>query len=241
MPPRRRSVLLSKLVIENQGSPQREILDELRRVILDGAVPPGTAIPLGEVAELFGVSHIPVRESLKTLIGEGLVDHRANLGYTVAQLTSAELREIYIVRETLETAALSAAAEQATAEDRADIAGIHARMEDAIRDDDPVAYHRLSREFHLALTRPSRMYRLLHMLESAWNMTEPVQPMVHVARGDRATLHSDHQAMLDAFLANDVARLLAASEHHHTRLNTVIATLPTDTGLLAAEDISLRK
>lgn len=84
MPPRRRSVLLSKLVIENQGSPQRDILDELRRVILDGAVPPGTPIPLGEVAELFGVSHIPVRESLKTLIGEGLVDHRHNLGYAVA-------------------------------------------------------------------------------------------------------------------------------------------------------------
>lgn len=239
MPPRRRSVLLSKLVIENQGSPQRDILDELRRVILDGAVPPGTPIPLGDVAELFGVSHIPVRESLKTLIGEGLVDHRHNLGYTVAQLTAAELREIYIVRETLETAALSASVQQATDADRNDAAAIHTQMERAIRDDDPLAYHRRSREFHLALTRPSRMHRLLHMLESAWNMTEPVQPMVHVARNDRVALHSDHQEMLDAFLARDLPRLLAACERHHHRLNSVIATLPTDTGLLAEKDISL--
>ena len=68
------------------------ILDELRRVILDGAVPPGTPIPVGEVAEMFGVSHIPVRESLKTLIGEGLVAHRPNVGYAVAQLTAQRTR-----------------------------------------------------------------------------------------------------------------------------------------------------
>ena len=53
---RRRSALLTQLVIEQPGSPQQAILDELRRVILDGAAPPGTPIPLGEVAELFGVS-----------------------------------------------------------------------------------------------------------------------------------------------------------------------------------------
>ena len=90
------------------GRPQQAILDELRRVILDGAVLPGTLIPLAEVADLFGVSQIPVRESLKTLIGEGLVTHRSNFGYTVAQLTAQELREMYIVRETLESAALAA-------------------------------------------------------------------------------------------------------------------------------------
>ncbi|QBS44313.1 GntR family transcriptional regulator [Nocardia sp. CS682] len=237
MPPRRRSALLARLVVDTPGRPQ-VILGELRRVILDGAVPPCTVIPLREVAVLFGVSHIPVREALKTLIGEGLVTHEPHGGYVVAQLTAAELREMYIVRETLENAALAAAAINASAADRAELIAVNELLEQAIRDDDPVAYHRRSRDFHAALTRPSRLFRLLHLLESAWNVTEPVQSMVHIGRGDRVRLHTDHALMMDAFLARDVDRLLLTAERHHRRLETVIETLPTDTGLLAPEDIS---
>src|SRR6478672_12736499 len=106
----RRSALIARLrgdLGELTGSGQQVILDELRRVILDGDAPPGTVIPVDEVAELFGVSRIPVRESLKTLIGEGLVDHLPRAGYTVARLTLAELSELYIVRGVLERAALT--------------------------------------------------------------------------------------------------------------------------------------
>lgn len=208
-------------------------MKELRRVILAGDAPPNTTIPLNEVADLFGVSRIPVRESLKTLIGEGLVDHRRNLGYTVAQLTAAELREMYIVREVLETAALTVAVESATDDDRDHAVQINRALENSIVNENPREYHRLSREFHLALTRPSNMHRLLHMLESAWNITEPVQPMVHIAGSDRASLHNDHAAMLAAFLDRDSAALLASAEIHHNRLNSVISTFSNDNGLLA--------
>jgi DNA-binding GntR family transcriptional regulator len=238
MPPRRRSALIARLTVDAPGRPQQAILDELRRVILDGAVAPGTPIPLAEVADLFGVSQIPVRESLKTLIGEGLVTHRSNFGYSVAQLTAQELREMYIVRETLESAALAASVANATDEDRAAIVAVNDILQQSIRDDDPVTYHRQSREFHLALARPSRMHRLLHMLESAWNVTEPVQSMVHVAPGDRAALHADHCEMVEVFLAGDVEQLLTIAELHAQRLNSVIATVPTDTGLLVAPNIS---
>ncbi|GAY18192.1 GntR family transcriptional regulator [Mycobacterium sp. shizuoka-1] len=236
--PRRRSALIGRLVVDQPGRPQQAILDELRRVILDGGTPPGTPIPLAEVADLFGVSQIPVRESLKTLIGEGLVAHRSNSGYTVAQLTVQELREMYIVRETLEAASLASAVANATDADRAEIVAANDLLQQAIDNDDPVTYHRQSRHFHLALTRPSRMFRLLYMLESAWNITEPVQSMVHVAPSDRCALHADHREMVDAFLAGDVERLLTVAELHAQRLNAVITTLPTDTGLLLATDIS---
>ncbi len=211
--------------------------EKLRRVILDGAAPPGTPVPLGEVADLFGVSQIPVREALKTLIGEGLVAHRQNSGYSVAQLTAQELREMYIVRESLESAALVAAVRSATDQDRAEAVAINDLLAQAIRDDDGHTYHRQSRLFHMALARPSGMHRLMHMLEVAWNITEPVQPMVHVSTVDRARLHVDHDDMLAAFLAGDTQKLIEVSERHAKRLNDVIATLPVDTGLLADEDI----
>ncbi|MGA9870021.1 MAG: GntR family transcriptional regulator [Rhodococcus sp. (in: high G+C Gram-positive bacteria)] len=233
MPPRRRSVLLDRLSIAEPGGRQPRILDELRRVILSGDAPPSTHIPVDEVAELFGVSRIPVRESLKTLIGEGLVDHRPNLGYTVARLTSAELREMYIVRAVLETAALATAVELATDEDRAGAVEANRLLEQSIAADNPRDYHRRSREFHMALTRPSRMKRLVHMLEAAWNITEPVQPMVQVSGSDRAALHSDHRTMLEAFLDRDAPALTAIAQAHSSHLGTVISSITTETGLLA--------
>src|SRR6478752_6165085 len=68
------SSLMGILRAERAGLSQQAILTELRRAILSGDVAPGTAVPMDEVAELFGVSRIPIREALKTLIGEGLVD-----------------------------------------------------------------------------------------------------------------------------------------------------------------------
>ena len=229
---RPRSVLLGQLITDRRATSQQVILDELRRVILSGGAPPGTPIPVGEVADLFGVSAIPVRESLKTLVGENLVAHRPNAGYVVAQLTRAELAEIYLVRGVLESAALRAAVAVAGPADVERAAEAHQALERVLRDWDPRAYHRESRRFHLALITPCRMHRLLTMFESAWNVTEPFQPMQYVPGPERDQLHADHQEMLDAFTARDAAALLASSGRHHQRLESVIAALPDHSGLI---------
>ena len=233
---RARSALLAQLVVDRSGSTQQVILDELRRVILAGGAAPGTPIPVGEVADLFGVSAIPVRESLKTLIGENLVAHRPNAGYVVAQLTRQELTEIYLVRGVLESAALRAAVEVAGPDDIDRATEAHLALERVLRNWDPYAYHRESRRFHLALITPCRMHRLLHMFESAWNVTEPFQPMRYVPGPGRDRLHADHQEMLAAFGARDAEALLAASGRHHQRLESVIAALPDHAGLIADPD-----
>ncbi|WP_433046601.1 GntR family transcriptional regulator [Dactylosporangium sp. CS-033363] len=230
--PRRRSALVARLA-GRAGRTPGAIVDDLRACILDGEVPPGSAIPVDAVAAAFGVSRIPVREALMTLIGEGLVDHRPNLGYRVAKLTLEEFAEIYLVREALETAALRIALGQARAEDDERAMAAHAALEAAVRAGDGRAYHRESRGFHLALIRPCRMRRLLHMLGTAWNMTEPLQPMTHLGPADRELLHRDHAAMLAAFTARDPDALIAACAVHHGRLQSYIARLPRDTGLFA--------
>lgn len=219
-----------------RGYSQQEILAGLRQLIMDGNLPPGTGLPLREFAQRFDVSAIPVRESLQTLIGEGLIEHRPNFGFTVTRLTAAELRELYVARERLESAALAAAVHRAGPEDHRIATEAHDRLEQAVLHDDPAAYHRETRNFHLALTRPSGMARLVHMLEYTWNITEPVQPMVHVTAADRAVLQADHSRQLAAFLAGDADELLAATEVHHARLNGVVAELPTDRGLFADPD-----
>lgn len=92
------SPLVARLTPLHGRPTQRAVLAELRRVILAGDAPPGSAIPLDDVATALGMSVIPVRESLKILIGEGLVEQHMRGAYTVARLTRSELQELYAAR-----------------------------------------------------------------------------------------------------------------------------------------------
>ena len=205
------------------GAPEA-VLGELRRVILAGDAPPGLAIPAEEVAALFEVSVIPVREALKTLVGEGLVEHRPRGGYTVARLTGPELDELYLVRGVLEQAALAAAVSRAGGEDHARARDAHDALAAAIEDGDGRAYHRESRRFHLALVAPAGMRRVQAMLESAWNLTEPHRPMALVPPPVRRTLHAEHGLMLQAFVAGDAGVLGELAARHHEHLRATIST-----------------
>lgn len=219
--------LVSRLATSTPGQPssQQEVLVELRQVILAGNAPPGTPIPLDEVARFFDCSLIPVRESLKTLIGEGLVDHEPRGGYRVARLTGDELREFYVIREALESAALRASIQHAGAADDVAVAAIHADLAAAIAAGDYAAYHRDSRRFHIALVEPSGMHRLLHMFEMAWNITEPARPMARVTDEERSRMHADHAYMLEAFVARDADELVRRSAEHYQRLERAVDTL----------------
>jgi DNA-binding GntR family transcriptional regulator len=223
--PRRQSGIVSLLVREGSYATGPQVLSELRRVIASGAVPPGSPIPLDDVAAFFGVSLIPVREALKTLLGEGLLAHQPRLGYTVTELSSAELDELYVVRGALEAAALGAAVRNATPADHERVRDIHAAIGRAVLDGDTDRFQRASREFHEALLQPCRMPRLLHMLDIAWNLTEPAQTMMRVTEDERAAMRVDHEEMLAAFVEGSSERLREVATTHHERLAQCIARI----------------
>ncbi|MBD0860982.1 GntR family transcriptional regulator [Gordonia sp. zg691] len=214
--------LLDQLGETRSGNARANVLEELRRLILSGGAPPGAQIPPAEIADAFGVSPIPVREALKTLVGEGLVVHRPGVGYRVSQPSTDELREIYFVRGTLEQAALARAvdliddASLQTARDR------HADLLVAVKYKDGKAFHDTSREFHRALTSPCAMPRLLNMFEATWNLTEPFQMMRSVTPETQQALNDDHAALLEAFADRDAASVLDVAHRHHRRLESAI-------------------
>ncbi len=222
------SPLVARLRAPTGRQPAREVLAELRRAVLSGDATPGCAIPLREVAEAFGVSPIPVREALQVLVGEGLVVHRAHAGYAVARLSRGELSELYVVRGALEAAALRAAAPRvADGHVRAARAALDA-LRQALGEGDLRAYHEHSRAFHLALMAPSAMPRLLGMVEQAWNLTEPEQPMRWSTLQAREHLHTEHAAMLEAFAVRDAEALLEVAAAHHRHLEDVVAEAPLE-------------
>jgi DNA-binding GntR family transcriptional regulator len=233
--PRGRSLWTVTLDSDGPGAGQGTILDEVRRVILDGDAPPGTRIAVDDVAEFFGVSRIPVREALKTLIAEGLVSQRPRSDYIVAQLARSELEEFYTVRGVLELATLGPAVAAATAEDDTVAVDAYEALARAVRDGDVRGHHRESRRFHFALLNPSGMGRMLHMLDAAWNMTEPVQPMSFAGPLQGEQFHGDHRCMLDAFIARDAQTLIESAREHHAHLQAMIAALPHRSGLFIDE------
>nr|WP_246406109.1 GntR family transcriptional regulator [Modestobacter versicolor] len=200
----------------------------MRSAILSGRVRPGAPIPVDDVAARFSLSHIPVREALKTLVAEGLVEHQPRGAYVVARLTREELAELYVVRASLETAALPAAVSRATAEDVQVAASALRELERATATGGLADHHRSSRRFHLALIAPCQMHRLLQMFERAWNVTEPGRPMSHASAAATAALADDHVAMLDAFAAADADALITLTGVHYARLQEIVAALPED-------------
>ena len=225
---RGRSGFASRLVRSTGSGETPHVESDLRHAILTGEQPPGTAIPIDDVAAFFGVSAIPVREALKTLLGEGLVEHRPHVGYSVAKLTFLEFRELYDVRQALESAALRAAARQATTADEDRVRAIHEELGQAVEHGDEREYDGAARRFHLALIEPSGMHRMIRMYESAWNITEPARPMSRVPEHERAAFHTDHARMVDAFVARDADALIAESERHYAHLKDAIARFADD-------------
>lgn len=207
---------------------QALVLEELRAAILSGMVRPGAPIPVDDVAAQFSLSSIPVREALKTLLAEGLVEHEPRGAYVVARLTRQELAELYVVRASLENAALPAAVARATDQDVARAARALRELEAATASGGSDDHHRWSRRFHLALIEPCQMHRLLQMFERAWNVTEPGRPMSHASAAATAALADDHVAMLDAFAARDPAALTALCATHYRRLQEVLDGLPDE-------------
>ncbi|MGV9668983.1 GntR family transcriptional regulator [Gordonia sp. NPDC003504] len=219
---RRPNPLVSRLVEVRSRSDHSTIEEELRSLILSGGAPPGTAIPPGEVADAYRVSPIPVREALKTLVGEGLVVHQRNAGYRVSQLSTEELKEIYFVRGVLEQAALAQSVERVTDADVAAARECHEQLLTATKWGDGKSFHDVSRRFHAHLTDPCGMPRLLSMFESTWNLTEPFQVMRSVSASTQTLLNADHEAMLVAFADRDTAAVLQVARVHHSRLEAAI-------------------
>jgi DNA-binding GntR family transcriptional regulator len=149
--------------------PARSVADlayeRIRGLVLSGEVVPGARLGQVELAERFGISRTPVREALRRLAGEGLVDFHSNRGFRVADLgLDAVLRRLE-VRALLEPGIARLAAERRSEEDLGRLRAAIAREE---RARGGASAHDASRDFHVALARATGNEELVRVLESLW-------------------------------------------------------------------------
>jgi DNA-binding GntR family transcriptional regulator len=190
----------------------RDVIDRLRRAILTGVLPPGARLVQAELAKSLRVSVTPIREALRDLINEGLVDFDAYRGATVHVPSLSELEDIYEIRILLTPAVVRDAIARITAADLDRAREVHAQMESTT---EPAAWVALNREFHHVLTAPAGR---AHLLDVIGRMSDLSDLYVGVSIGDAAGPRhrgdSDHAELLAAYEAGDVERAIAVSIKH---------------------------
>ncbi|SJM51003.1 Transcriptional regulator, GntR family [Gulosibacter sp. 10] len=126
-------------------------MTRMRQLIIDGTVEPGAPFSEVQLAEEFDVSRTPIREALKQLEREGLVEIRPRVGTFVRKPSLREITELFQLKEVLEgLAASQLAARGEVSELRQLEANVRAEKE-AVADGDRQAYAQLVHEFHTTL------------------------------------------------------------------------------------------
>lgn len=172
----------------------RSLIEEtLRNAILDGRLPCGTAMRQQELASLFGVSRMPVREALRQLEAQSLLHVVTHKGAVVAPLIEDNSAETYALRMLLESEALRLSIPLLTADDIAQAEGLIDTLE---QETDYAEIGRLNRLFHMALYGKAPNQRLLDLVEDGLNEEERFLRFNLEAMGLGETSQEDHRELL---------------------------------------------
>ncbi len=133
-----------------------EVAARLRELIRDGELEPRARVNELELAERFGISRTPLREAIKILATEGLLELLPNRGARVASISESEVNDTIEVVAGLEATGADLACRAITDAEIAAIEAKHAAMLEAWRREDNPAYFTLNREIHEMIMRASR-------------------------------------------------------------------------------------
>ncbi|MCZ4432295.1 GntR family transcriptional regulator [Agrobacterium sp. SOY23] len=203
-----------------------QIYQLVRRAIVTGRLAPGSPVNEIEIAERLGTSRTPVREAVKRVEDEGLIDVRAQAGTFVRPISRGQVQEAYIIRIALERESVRRAAETISADAvqrLRDIIDLHAlsvkrgRFEDAIDHDD--AFHRVIAE----VNGYSMLWRVVDITKA---QMDRCRLLSLPSPGAGETTIEQHSAIVDALEAHDPeAAERAIKEHLETSLSNTLKLL----------------
>jgi DNA-binding GntR family transcriptional regulator len=187
--------------------PLRDIVrDKIRERIYNGAFRPGTRLVERELAEMFGVSRLPVREALRVLGNEGLVEYLPSRGVVVRMLDRRQVKELFDIREALEVLAVRQATERVAAGAPHQLAEIVAGARLALEQGDVEAAAEANARFHDALVELSDNELLQAILEPLFGRLHWLFRQI----ADLQEVCEEHEALSRTILAGDPA---ASAQH----------------------------
>ena len=185
------------------------VYDEIRRRILRGILPPASPLNQDALAPELGVSVTPVREAVRRLEAEGLVQVHAHRSVVVSPLSLSELSEIYDVRLQLDPHAAAVATTKASEE-------ALARIEQMARTEvsrDPLEQATINRAFHRAIYAECGNGLLIEILDGLWERTDRYRIMLVSTEVDVKVVVREHLEIVAAMhsrRSRQVAKLIRA-------------------------------
>ncbi len=144
------------------------VAERMRKAILDGYYKPGEWLRQERIAHELGVSQMPVREALKELEAEGLVEHVPYRGARVSKFSLEDVWDLYSHRAFLEGRAARFSAQNISAEEISLLKQLLKSMENNLAPKNVAAYRNLNRNFHEAIISASRHEYLIRALNQLW-------------------------------------------------------------------------
>jgi DNA-binding GntR family transcriptional regulator len=200
----------------NIASVVDQVYSAIRERISSGSLPRGARVHQEDLAEELGVSRTPVREALRRLAAEGLVEMRTNRGARVADVDQIGMRESYVARTVIEPGAARLAAtrrpQPSLARMRAAVAAQRRSLRNVQRS------FEANREFHLALAEASGNEWLVQFAERLWvaRIGETIYER-QVRAQERMLLDvREHEQIIEAIEAGDGRRAESLARRHLT-------------------------
>jgi len=192
---------ISRLALHDQ------VVARLRTMLVEGAIAPGAKLNERELSEQLRVSRTPLREAIKLLAAEGMVDLLPNRGAVAVKLTEADIVNTFEVLAGLEGMSGEFAAQRVTDAELAEIRAMHYEMMACFARQDLSGYYRLNARIHTAINDAAKN----PVLTSTYNgINARVQSLrfrtnQNEAKWKRAV--KEHELMLEALAAHDGAAM----------------------------------
>jgi GntR family transcriptional regulator, rspAB operon transcriptional repressor len=212
---------------QENGVPARQSAEYVHRrvrdAILEAELSPGEIMSQVALAEELGVSRTPLREALRMLQGEGLVEARTNHRVRVAPISPSDLEELYAARVVLEAQALRLAVPRMSQEHMARLEGSIAEMAHFAQQRDMRRWLVPHAEYHRQLTRLAGE-RFAALLSQLFDHAERYRRL-HLGHGPSAWATADHREILDAVKLGDAPTAAAMLAQHLSRTAFEVAEI----------------
>nr|WP_184988899.1 GntR family transcriptional regulator [Sphaerisporangium rubeum] len=190
----------------------------IRHEILSGTLAPGERLIEEQLTQRFGTSRAPLREALRLLGQQGLVEHLPRRGVRVAELSRADVDELFGLRDVLERYAVETALPGVT--DLRDLAKALDDMATAVEQDDPYSENEAHRRYHVALVALAGHRQLLLVYEPVILKLQ-LYMAANLRREAEVRAPSEgverHQRLFDAIASGDPALALDGLARHGAR------------------------
>ncbi len=190
------------------------LVNRLRDMIIEGDLEPGTRLHEGQLGEQLGVSRTPLREAIKYLASEGLVELVPSRGAVVKRFSGRDVQDMLTVLRTLEELAGRLACELASDAEIRAVREMHDEMVARYRSGDRLNYYKLNQAIHIAIVRLAKNATLSEVQLMLQTRLKRIRFIGHEGQEKWAAAVAEHEEMIAALEARNGAKLSEVLGRH---------------------------